>query len=52
MQPTLLLYLSGVAGAECTVFHFLHDEHCHAPNMFGTVNMEHTINLRLSWSEQ
>ncbi|KIM62577.1 hypothetical protein SCLCIDRAFT_24881 [Scleroderma citrinum Foug A] len=24
---------------------------CHAPNMFGTVNMEHTIDSRLSWSE-
>ena len=27
-------------------------EHCHAPNMFGTVNMERTIDLRLSWSER
>ena len=27
-------------------------ERCHAPNMFGTVNMEHTINSSLSWSEQ
>ena len=26
--------------------------HCHAPNMFGTVNMEHTIDSRLSWSKQ
>ena len=25
---------------------------CHAPNMFGTVNMEHTIDSSLSWSEQ
>ena len=25
---------------------------CHTPNMFGTVNMEHTINLRLSWSKR
>ena len=25
---------------------------CHAPNTFGTVNMEHTINSSLSWSEQ
>ena len=25
---------------------------CHAPNMFGTVNMEHTIDSRLSWSER
>ena len=25
---------------------------CHAPNMFGTVNMERTIDLRLSWSER
>ena len=25
---------------------------CHTPNTFGTVNMEHTVNLRLSWSEQ
>ena len=24
---------------------------CHTPNMFGTVNMEHTIDSRLSWSE-
>ena len=24
---------------------------CHAPNTFGTVNMEHTIDLSLSWSE-
>ena len=27
-------------------------ERCHAPNTFGTVNMEHTINLSLSWSER
>ena len=26
--------------------------HCHAPNTFGTVNMEHTINSSLSWSKQ
>ena len=26
--------------------------HCHAPNTFGTVNMEHTVNSRLSWSER
>ncbi|KIM68343.1 hypothetical protein SCLCIDRAFT_105827 [Scleroderma citrinum Foug A] len=25
---------------------------CHAPNTFGTVNMECTVNSRLSWSEQ
>ena len=25
---------------------------CHAPNMFGAVNMEHTIDLSLSWSKQ
>ena len=25
---------------------------CHAPNTFGTVNMEHTIDLSLSWSKQ
>ena len=25
---------------------------CHAPNTFGTVNMEHTIDSSLSWSEQ
>ena len=25
---------------------------CHAPNTFGTVNMEHTIDSRLSWSER
>ena len=25
---------------------------CHTPNTFGTVNMEHTINSSLSWSEQ
>ena len=24
---------------------------CHAPNTFGTVNMEHTIELSLSWSK-
>ena len=24
---------------------------CHAPNTFGTVNMEHTIDSSLSWSE-
>ena len=28
------------------------DYRCHAPNTFGTVNMEHTVNLRLSWSER
>ena len=28
------------------------DYRCHAPNMFGTVNMERTIDLRLSWSER
>ena len=27
-------------------------EHCHAPNTFGTVNMEHTIDSSLSWSER
>ena len=26
--------------------------HCHAPNTFGTVNMECTVDSRLSWSEQ
>ena len=26
--------------------------HCHTPNTFGTVNMERTVDLRLSWSEQ
>ena len=26
--------------------------HCHAPNTFGTVNMEHTIDSRLSGSER
>ena len=26
--------------------------HCHAPNMFGTVNIEHTIDSRLSWSKR
>ena len=26
--------------------------HCYAPNTFGTVNMEHTINLSLSWSKR
>ena len=26
--------------------------HCHAPNTFGTVNMECTIDSSLSWSEQ
>ena len=25
---------------------------CHAPNTFGTVNMEHTIDSRLSWSKR
>ena len=25
---------------------------CHTPNTFGTVNMEHTINLSLSWSKR
>ena len=25
---------------------------CNTPNTFGTVNMGHTVNLRLSWSEQ
>ena len=25
---------------------------CHAPNMFGTVNMGCTVNSRLSWSKQ
>ena len=25
---------------------------CHTPNMFGTVNMEHTVDSRLSWSER
>ena len=25
---------------------------CHAPNTFGTVNMEHTIDSSLSWREQ
>ena len=25
---------------------------CHTPNMFGTVNMECTVDLRLSWSER
>ncbi|KIM63397.1 hypothetical protein SCLCIDRAFT_24287 [Scleroderma citrinum Foug A] len=27
-------------------------ERCHAPNTFGTVNMEHTVDSRLSWSER
>ena len=26
--------------------------HCHTPNMFGTVNMEHTVDSRLSWNER
>ena len=26
--------------------------HCHTPNTFGTVNMEHTIDSSLSWSER
>ena len=32
----------------------LHDqqERCHTPNTFGTVNMEHTIDSSLSWSER
>ena len=25
---------------------------CHAPNTFGTVNMEHTIDSSLSWSKR
>ena len=25
---------------------------CHTPNMFGTVNMERTVDSRLSWSER
>ena len=25
---------------------------CHAPNTFGTVNMECTVDSRLSWSER
>ena len=25
---------------------------CHAPNTVGTVNMECTVDLRLSWSER
>ena len=29
----------------------LDDTRCHAPNTFGTVNMEHTIDSRLSWSK-
>ena len=29
-----------------------YEERCHAPNTFGTVNMEHTINSRLSWSKR
>ena len=28
------------------------EPHCHAPNTFGTVNMEHTIDSSLSWSER
>ena len=27
-------------------------EHCHTPNTFGTVNMECTVDSRLSWSER
>ena len=27
-------------------------EHCHAPNTFGIVNMEHTIDSSLSWSKR
>ena len=27
-------------------------DRCHTPNMFGTVNMEHTVDSRLSWSKQ
>ena len=30
----------------------LHRSHCHAPNMFGTVNMECTVDSRLSWSKR
>ena len=26
--------------------------HCHTPNTFGTVNMECTVDSRLSWSKQ
>ena len=38
---------SGAAVGDCIA----HDEWCHAPNTFGTVNMEHTIDSSLSWSE-
>ena len=30
----------------------LETEWCHAPNTFGTVNMECTVDSRLSWSER
>ena len=35
----------------CPVPEFL-NVHCHTPNTFGTVNMGHTVNSRLSWSER
>ena len=34
-----------------TPLYLLQASWCHAPNTFGTVNMEHTIDLSLSWSE-
>ena len=34
------------------LFHVKGRGHCHAPNTFGTVNMEHTIDLSLSWSKR
>ena len=35
----------------CNTFHGHTMIWCHAPNTFGTVNMEHTINSSLSWSK-
>ena len=49
-QPSLVLATSNVDDNDGHLDPH-HDERCHAPNTFGTVNMEHTINLRLSWSE-
>ncbi|KIM61335.1 hypothetical protein SCLCIDRAFT_25962 [Scleroderma citrinum Foug A] len=38
-------------GVEASLFRQVPSACCHAPNMFGTVNMEHTIDSRLSWSK-
>ena len=47
-----LVVVAVVAGHGCIVdVDGAGSGHCHAPNMFGTVNIEHTIDSRLSWSE-